>query len=189
MMNFKSIQKVHKEALTRPVEKDQRFCRFEYVKAIYEQYLEHLIDADYRYEIIYAANRYRNYDTETQALMAKPKKKDEFTLMNKCTYSRPIDMESGYLVTLQSDSLDYMSSYCSVLQMYLGDLKRLMYHPSIYKDEKRLYDIATVDGKPVKQHYKFSFVAGKLYKIYYELRMIKGKQEELYSGVREASNL
>lgn len=188
MMQFKPIQEVHKEALTRPIEKDQRFCRFEYVKAIYEQYLEQLTDADYKYQVYYAADRYRKYDKDTQALIKKPKKKDEFTLMNKCTYGKNIMTDLGCIVHL-NESLEYLRSYCSMLQMYLGDLKRLMYHPSIYKDEKRLYDLVTVDGKPVKQHYKFSFVAGKLYKIYYELRMMNGKQEELYAGVKEASNL
>jgi hypothetical protein len=75
------------------------------------------------------------------------------------------------------------------MQQYLLDLKHLMYHPSIYKDEKRLYDLIKTDGQLTKNYYKFTFTNGKLYKIYYDLRKIKGKMEELYSGVKEASCL
>lgn len=129
-MQFIPISKVHAEALKRPIEKDQQFCRYEYVKAIYEKYLEQLIEADYRYEIIYIQDRYRPYDT----LVKSPVRKSEFTL-NKCKYPKRIDMESGFAVELQSNELESMSSLCAALQQYLRDLKELMYHPSVYKDK------------------------------------------------------
>ena len=178
-MDRKSIQEIHREALKLPIEKDQHFCRFEYVKAIYENYLEQLRDADYKYEKLYMADGY----------CPTPTKKDEFTLIHKCIYPLYIDIQTGFIVELQINELHYMCLYCRNMQQYLLDLKHLMYHPSIYKDEKRLYDLIKTDGQIVKNYYKFTFTNGKLYKIYYDLRKIKGKMEELYSGVKEASCL
>jgi len=130
-MQFKPIQQLLREALKLPSEKDQQFCRYEYIKTIYEQYLEQLTEADYRYEVIYAQDRYRPHDT----LVKSPARKSEFILMNKCKYSKRIDMQSGFAVELQLNNLEYMSSFCATLQQYLRELKDLMYHPSVYKDK------------------------------------------------------
>jgi len=181
-MDRKSIQEIHNEALKLPIEKDQQFCRYEYVKAIYEKYLEELIEADYKYEQLYIAEHYRH-------LNITPKRKNEFNIIHKCIYPLYIDIQTGFIVELQINELQYMGLYCRNMQQYLLDLKHLMYHPSIYKDEKRLYDLIKTDGQIVKNYYKFTFTNGKLYKIYYDLRKIKGKIEELYSGVKEASSL
>jgi len=180
-MDRKSIQEIHSEALKLPIEKDQHFCRYEYVKAIYEKYLEELIEADYKYELLYIAEHYR--------LNITPKRKNEFNIIHKCIYPSYFDIQTGFIVELQINELHYMCLYCRNMQQYLLDLKHLMYHPSIYKDEKRLYDLIKTDGQIVKNYYKFTFTNGKLYKIYYDLRKIKGKMEELYSGVKEASCL
>ena len=64
-----------------------------------------------------------------------------------------------------------------------------MYHPSIYKDGKRLYDLIQIDKQFTKNYYEFKYINGTLYKVYYDLHMIKGKLEELYSGVKKASCL
>jgi len=181
-MDRKSIQEIHREALKLPIEKDQHFCRFEYVKAIYEKYLEELIEADYKYEQLYMGDGYRH-------LNITPKRKNEFNIIHKCIYPPYIDIQTGFIIELQINELQYMGLYCRNMQQYLLDLKHLMYHPSIYKDEKRLYDLIKTDGQIVKNYYKFTFTNGKLYKIYYDLRKIKGKMEELYSGVKEASCL
>ena len=181
-MNLKPIQEIHSEALKLPIEKDQHFCRYEYVKAIYEKYLEELIEADYKYEQLYIAEHYHH-------LTITPKRKNEFNLIHKCIYPPYFDIQTGFIVELQINDLQYMGLYCRNMQQYLLDLKKLMYHPSIYKDGKRLYDLINNDGQMVKNYYKFTFTNGKLYKIYYDLRKIKGKMEELYSGVKEASCL
>ena len=131
MMQFKPIQQLLREALKLPSEKDQQFCRYEYITTIYEQYLKQLIEADYRYEVIYAQDRYRPHDI----LVKSPARKSEFILMNKCKYPKRIDMQTGFVVELQSNDLEYMSSLCATLQEYLRDLKDLMYHPSVYKDK------------------------------------------------------
>lgn len=130
-MQFKPIQQLLHEALKLPSEKDQHFCRYEYIQTIYEQYLEQFTEADYRYEVIYAHDRYRPYDT----LIKPPVRKSEFILINKCKYPKQINMESGFIIDLQSSELEYMSSLCARLQQYVRDLKDLMYHPSIYKDK------------------------------------------------------
>jgi hypothetical protein len=184
-MKFKPIQQLHREALKLPHEDKQKFCRYEYIKQIYEKYLEYLVEADYKYECIYAEDRRRAYDM----LITPPTRKNEYTLMNLCKYVKRIDIESNVSEEMHNDELEYMCSLCATLQDYLKKLKMLMYHPSIYKDEKRLYEMIKQDNQLTKQYYKFTFVNGKLYKVYYELRKINGKIEELYSGVKEASSL
>ena len=175
-MQFIPISKVHAEALKRPIEKDQQFCRYEYVEAIYEKYVKHLIEADYRYEIIYIQDRYKPYDT----LVKPPVRKSEF-ILNKCKYPKWIDMESGFAVELQSNELESMSSLCSKLQQYVRDLKELMYHPSVYKDKKRMYDLIKKENQLIKQYYRYYVINGVLHKRYYTLEKVGGKWKEIES--------
>jgi hypothetical protein len=176
-MQFKPIQQLLQEALKLPSEKDQQFCRYKYIEAIYEKYVKHLIEADYRYEIIYIQDRYRPYET----LVKPPVRKSEFILINKCKYPKRIDMESGFVIDLQSSELEYMGSLCARLQQYVRDLKDLMYHPSVYKDKKRLYDLIKKENQLIKQYYRYYVINGVLHKRYYTLEKVEGKWKEIES--------
>ena len=97
-MNLKPIQEIHSEALKLPIEKDQHFCRYEYVKAIYENYLEQMIEADYKYEQLYIAEHFSHHNIT-------PKRKDEFTLIHKYIYPPYFDIQTGFIVKLQINDL------------------------------------------------------------------------------------